>query len=102
MSAIYDDKDISFAGVVERLLGFAGRSGDAVGGVARTLLEAVARELAIFYATLDAAHRSGFLDTAEGIALDNVVAILGVRRARAGRRCGCSAARRAEPHPHGR
>lgn len=88
MSAIYDDKDISFAGVVERLLGFAGRPGDAVGGVARTLLEAVARELAIFYATLDAAHRSGFLDTAEGIALDNVVAILGVRRARAGRLVG--------------
>lgn len=88
MSGIYDDKDISFAGVVERLLGFAGRSGDAVGGVARTLLEAVARELAIFYATLDNAHRSGFLDTAEGIALDNVVAILGVRRARAGRLVG--------------
>lgn len=88
MSGIYDDKDISFAGVVERLLGFAGRSGDAVGGVARTLLEGVARELAIFYATLDAAHRSGFLDTAEGVALDNVVAILGVRRARAGRLVG--------------
>lgn len=88
MRGIYDDQDISFAGVVERLLGFAGRSGDAVGGVARTLLEAVARELAIFYATLDTAHRAGFLDTAEGVALDNVVAILGVRRARAGRLTG--------------
>ncbi|MBK7828162.1 baseplate J/gp47 family protein [Nannocystis sp.] len=88
MSAIYDDKDTSFAGVVERLLGFAGRPGDAVGGVARTLLEAVAREFAIFYATLDAAHRAGFLDTAEASALDNVVAILGVTRARAGRLAG--------------
>lgn len=90
MSAIYPDDttDTSFAGVATRLLGFAGRSNDTVGGVARTLLEAFAREMAIFYATLDAAHRSGFLDTAEGPALDHVVAILGIRRARAGRLTG--------------
>lgn len=85
MSAIYSDgTDTSFAGVVDRLLEYAHRSGDTVGGVARTLLEAFAREMATFYATLDAAHRSGFLDTAEGPALDQVVAILGIARARAG------------------
>lgn len=89
MSAIYPDTtDTSFAGVTARLLGFAGRSDDTVGGVARTLLEAFAREMATFYATLDAAHRAGFLDTAEGPALDHVVSILGIRRARAGRLTG--------------
>lgn len=101
MSAIYpDETDTSFAGVVDRLLGFAGRSGDTVGGVARTLLEAFARELAIFYATLDAAHRAGFLDTAQGAALDHVVAILGVERARAGRLTGKVEFARAVPAIH--
>lgn len=54
------------------------------GSVVRTLLEAYAREMAIFYGMLEHAHRSGYLDTAEGPALDNVVSLLGVERARAG------------------
>jgi uncharacterized phage protein gp47/JayE len=89
MSTIYpDDTDMSFTGIVQRLLDFSERPGDPVGGVARTMLEAVARELAIFYATLDRAHQAGFIDTATGPALDRVVAILGIRRARAGRLTG--------------
>lgn len=89
MRAIYPDgTDNSFAGVVDRLLGFAGRDKDAVGGVARTLIEAFAREMAIFYATLESAHRAGFLDTAAGPALDHVVSILGLQRRRAGRLTG--------------
>jgi uncharacterized phage protein gp47/JayE len=89
MSSIYpDDTDTTFAGVVGRVLGFAGRSNDTVGGVARTLIEAFAREMALFYATLESAHRAGFLDTAEGPSLDLVVSILGLERRRAGRLSG--------------
>lgn len=89
MSAIYpDDTDTTFAGVVDRLLRFAGRDKDAVGGVARTLIEAFAREMALFYAMLENAHRAGFLDTAAGPALDHVVSILGLQRRRAGRLTG--------------
>lgn len=88
MSTIYDDTDVSYTGIVERLLDFADRRADLVGGVARIMLEAVARELAIFYATLDRAYQSGFIDTATGPALDRVVAVLGIQRARAGRRTG--------------
>jgi len=55
------------------------------GSVLRTLLEAVALETAGLYAQLEVAYRSAFIDTAEGSALDHVVAVLGVRRVRAGR-----------------
>lgn len=51
-----------------------------VGGVARTLSEAVGREIATLYEQLNRAYRFGFIDTAEGTALDLVVAILGVTR----------------------
>ncbi|MBW4710445.1 baseplate J/gp47 family protein [Roseobacter sp. YSTF-M11] len=51
-----------------------------VGGVARTLSEAVSREIATLYQQLNRAYRFGFIDTAEGTALDLVVSILGVRR----------------------
>jgi hypothetical protein len=86
MTAIYpDDTDTSFTGVVDRLLKFAGREQDVVGGVVRTVLEAFAREMSTFYTMLESAHRAGFLDTAEGPALDHVVSILGLSRRRAGR-----------------
>jgi baseplate J-like protein len=58
------------------------------GSVVRTLLETVARELAILYAQLDAAYESAFLETATGSSLDRVVALLGYRRYRAGRPVG--------------
>jgi len=51
-----------------------------VGSVVRTLLETLAREQALGYAKLQEVYRSAFLDTAEGSALDRVVALVGVRR----------------------
>jgi uncharacterized phage protein gp47/JayE len=54
------------------------------GSVARTLLEVFAHELAVSYEQLRHVYRSGFLDTAEGSALDQVVALLGVERRQGG------------------
>lgn len=51
-----------------------------VGSVARTLLEAVARELALVELQLEAVYRSAYVDTAEGASLDKVVALVGVVR----------------------
>jgi hypothetical protein len=59
-----------------------------VGSVLRTLAEVVGLEVARLYAQLDGVYRSGFLDTAEGSALDKVVALLGMTRIRAGRFSG--------------
>jgi hypothetical protein len=59
-----------------------------VGSVARTLLEAVSRELALLYAQLNLAYDSAFLETATGSSLDRVVALLGYQRFRAGRPVG--------------
>ena len=50
------------------------------GSVAGTLLRAVARELALLYAQMDQAYRRAFIDEATGVALDSVVALLGVHR----------------------
>jgi uncharacterized phage protein gp47/JayE len=51
-----------------------------VGGVARTLCEAVGREIATVYQQINLAYQSGFVDTATGKSLDFVVSILGVAR----------------------
>ncbi|HEX9821341.1 MAG TPA: hypothetical protein VGD07_17200 [Methylomirabilota bacterium] len=59
-----------------------------VGSVARTLLEAVSRELALLYAQLNLAYDSAFLETATGASLDRVVALLAYQRFRAGRPIG--------------
>jgi uncharacterized phage protein gp47/JayE len=59
-----------------------------VGSVARTLLEAVSRELALLYAQLNLAYDSAFVETATGSSLDRVVALLGYQRFRAGRPVG--------------
>jgi hypothetical protein len=59
-----------------------------VGSVARTLAESVSLEIARLYAELEAVYESGFIDTADGRSLDNVVALLGVERVRAGRFSG--------------
>ena len=59
-----------------------------VGSVARTLLEAVSKELALLYAELNLAFDSGFMETATGSSLDRVVALLGYKRFRAGRPIG--------------
>jgi len=59
-----------------------------VGSVARTLVEAMSREMALLYNQLNRAYDSAFLDTAEGPSLDRVVALLGYKRYRAGRPVG--------------
>ena len=56
-----------------------------VGGVARTIVEAVALEAARIHAELQAVYESAFVETATGRALDNVVALVGVERVPAGR-----------------
>lgn len=55
-------------------------SDTSVGSVARTLIEAVAVEIAQAYDKMEGAYLSGFIDTAEGKALDMVVSLLGVER----------------------
>ena len=50
------------------------------GSVVRTVVEAISREVEYLYAQLHQAYLSGFLDTAEGEALDLVVSLLGIRR----------------------
>ncbi|MBJ6369932.1 baseplate J/gp47 family protein [Sedimentitalea arenosa] len=59
-----------------------------VGSVARTLVEAVSTEMAKLYAQLNLAYDSAFLETAQGAALDRVVALLAQKRARAGAAVG--------------
>ncbi|WP_319453015.1 MULTISPECIES: baseplate J/gp47 family protein [unclassified Mycobacterium] len=51
-----------------------------VGSVVRTVLETVAREVAQDEQYLDKIYRSAFMETAEGAALDKVVALIGVTR----------------------
>jgi hypothetical protein len=51
-----------------------------VGSVARTISEAVGREIATVYEQINQAYRSAFLETARGKSLDLVVAILGLTR----------------------
>ena len=50
------------------------------GSVAASLVRALARELKTLYDQMDEAYRRGFVDTASGVALDNVVALLGLTR----------------------
>jgi uncharacterized phage protein gp47/JayE len=56
-----------------------------VGSVLRTLMEAMALETAGLYAQMDQVYQSGFIDTAQGRALDHVVSLLGLARIQAGR-----------------
>ncbi len=51
-----------------------------VGSVARTVCEAVSREIATVYEQINQAYRSAFVETATGKSLDLVVAILGLTR----------------------
>ncbi len=59
-----------------------------VGSVARTLLEAVSKELALLYAQLNLAYDNAYIETATGASLNRVVALLGYTRFRAGRAVG--------------
>lgn len=55
-----------------------------VGSVVRTLIETAGYEIAVLYQHLDAIYRSAFVETADGLSLDKVVALVGVRRLPAG------------------
>jgi uncharacterized phage protein gp47/JayE len=55
-----------------------------VGSVVRTLLESVGRELAQLELELEHVYGSAFLETATGSSLDQVVALVGMRRLPAG------------------
>src|SRR5829696_9917184 len=50
------------------------------GSVVRTLVRAVAREMKLIYDQMDEAYRRAFIDEATDVALDNVVALLGIVR----------------------
>ncbi len=56
-----------------------------VGSVLRTLAESFSVELAGLYAQAEAVYESGFVDTARHRSLENVVALLGLSRIKAGR-----------------
>lgn len=70
-----------------------------VGSVLRTLCETTALELGRIYALLESVYQSGFVDTATGDALDNVVALLGIERVRGGRPAGEVELTRAQAAP---
>ncbi len=50
------------------------------GSVARTIVESVAREMEFLYLQMEQVYNLAYLDTAEGKALDQVVALLGIKR----------------------
>lgn len=56
-----------------------------VGSVLRTLTESVGLEISRLYASLEGVYKAGFIDTATKKSLDNVVALLGIKRVAAGR-----------------
>ncbi|UFN46889.1 baseplate J/gp47 family protein [Roseomonas sp. OT10] len=58
------------------------------GSVVRTLLETAAREIAVQYAQLREVYDSAFVETAKDASLDKVVALVDVRRLRAGHPVG--------------
>jgi uncharacterized phage protein gp47/JayE len=53
------------------------------GSVAGTLVRVVAREIKLLYEQMDQAYRRAFIDVASGVALDSVVALLGIDRHKA-------------------
>jgi uncharacterized phage protein gp47/JayE len=50
------------------------------GSVTRTIVESVAREMEFLYLQMEQVYNLAYLDTAEGKALDQVVALLGIKR----------------------
>jgi len=58
------------------------------GSVVRTLSESIALETARLYAQLEAVYQAGFIETATGRSLENLVALLGIERIGGGRAAG--------------
>lgn len=91
-----------FSSLTEEML--AGLQGNALndateGSVMRTLTEVFARELAVCYQQLEKVYRFGYLETAEGVALDNVIALLGLKRYEADHLEGSVTFTRRQPAP---
>jgi hypothetical protein len=63
------------------------------------LAETVGLELARLHAQLEVVYKAGFVDTATGSSLENVVALLGITRVRGGRAAGQVEFRRAAGTP---
>lgn len=51
-----------------------------VGSVVRTMYESFAYELAVLYKKMDLVYLSAFVDTAQGVQLEQVVSVLGIQR----------------------
>lgn len=66
----------------------AGLTDFSPGSVIGTIVSAVARELTVLHDEVEEAYRRAFIDHANGVALDNVVALLGVQRIQATRASG--------------
>lgn len=58
------------------------------GSVVRTMAETMALEMARLEAQLESVYKAGFIDTASGSSLDQVVALLGIKRVPTGRPMG--------------
>lgn len=96
-----DAQGQSFSEIAKRLLERLDPHLDATpGSVLRTLIEAYSYEMGRLYREIDNAYRAGFLDTADGKALDLVVSVLGVERALAGRLTGEIEISRETPAPY--
>ena len=50
------------------------------GSVVGTMIRAVSHEMKLLYDQIDEAYRRAFIDQAQGVALDNVVALMGIAR----------------------
>ena len=83
-----DDIKTDFRSVADRITDSLKKSGlisdTTAGSIMQTLAETFAFEMSTFYAMLDKAHDAGYLNTAEGMALDNVIAVLGIKRTEPG------------------
>ncbi len=69
------------------------------GSVLRTLVEAFSREIAVAYEQLETVYETGYLDTAQGPALDKVVLLAGLTRRRGGHLEGLVRFARGTPAP---
>jgi hypothetical protein len=70
-----------FSDIVEDMGGrITGLSDFYVGSVTRTLVETFSFELGLLYQKMERVYLSAFIDTAEGINLEQVVAVLGIKR----------------------
>ncbi len=78
--------EVDFRSIVERLTDSMVKSNLIsdinTGSVAKLMAESFAREMAVFYSVLENAHVAGYLETAGSTALENVVAVLGMKRAK--------------------